>query len=496
MDHEGIPAAGESLRLALVLLVGPGAAGGTVDDREGDLEGLSERPLQRRCFVQPLRLLFMPAPQLPARRPLGLQMHRARRALVAREAVGVHPHRLVLRHRRGLQVQCELREVARHGRHHVAAGIGFKRGRGALHFEALQATPVQVAMRQQRALAQEADGFAHGFAVGEEVVDLFEPCAAAMAGGLVHKQPGFVSAGHVAGALEQGVVQGDAVDRQDRGVMAADGGLHLSPPRATGPIQGRARLQQRPPELLDVVALVGACVPVVVPLAVVSPAVDADGCGEEVGVAKAEPEGAGPAHRAAGDEQPGQVEPEATIGVADDGPALDVADALIELRPARIEVDKYPTMPLGPLLLKVREVGIDGPAIAVGMENGRIAIGRGRRIVRQVDAVLLGGVVEGRSIGDSLCQALSDNRYGCKQGQQQRRDPWQHRGRFRAKQMKVLASGGTFCYIKGPDARWSSPVARKAHNLEVRGSNPLRATKLPKNGPADFCRAIFFGSGT
>ena len=31
------------------------------------------------------------------------------------------------------------------------------------------------------------------------------------------------------------------------------------------------------------------------------------------------------------------------------------------------------------------------------------------------------------------------------------------------------------------DAGWSSPVARQAHNLKVRGSNPLPATKKPVN---------------
>jgi hypothetical protein len=38
-------------------------------------------------------------------------------------------------------------------------------------------------------------------------------------------------------------------------------------------------------------------------------------------------------------------------------------------------------------------------------------------------------------------------------------------------------------------AGWSSPVARQAHNLKVRGSNPLPATKLFDVGYSKACRA-------
>ena len=34
-----------------------------------------------------------------------------------------------------------------------------------------------------------------------------------------------------------------------------------------------------------------------------------------------------------------------------------------------------------------------------------------------------------------------------------------------------------------PDAGWSSPVARQAHNLKAAGSNPAPATKSPEKGP-------------
>src|SRR5687768_1990222 len=42
--------------------------------------------------------------------------------------------------------------------------------------------------------------------------------------------------------------------------------------------------------------------------------------------------------------------------------------------------------------------------------------------------------------------------------------------------------------IQHPDAGWSSPVARQAHNLKVAGSNPAPATKSarPAKSPAGF----------
>ena len=46
----------------------------------------------------------------------------------------------------------------------------------------------------------------------------------------------------------------------------------------------------------------------------------------------------------------------------------------------------------------------------------------------------------------------------------------------------------------GSNAGWSSPVARKAHNLEVAGSNPAPATSFPRgvgvadaDNPGGFC---------
>ena len=50
------------------------------------------------------------------------------------------------------------------------------------------------------------------------------------------------------------------------------------------------------------------------------------------------------------------------------------------------------------------------------------------------------------------------------------------------------------CRSGHPDAGWSSPVARQAHNLKVRGSNPLPATNKnnhlgpPNGGPKPFLR--------
>ena len=65
------------------------------------------------------------------------------------------------------------------------------------------------------------------------------------------------------------------------------------------------------------------------------------------------------------------------MGVADDVTGLDVADALVELRAAGVEVDEYPAMAFGPLLLEVGEAAADGPAVAVGMEDSGVAGGRG-----------------------------------------------------------------------------------------------------------------------
>jgi hypothetical protein len=45
-----------------------------------------------------------------------------------------------------------------------------------------------------------------------------------------------------------------------------------------------------------------------------------------------------------------------------------------------------------------------------------------------------------------------------------------------------------------PDAGWSSPVARQAHNLKVTGSNPVPAPKVPKSeGPECSPRPIAVG---
>ena len=41
-------------------------------------------------------------------------------------------------------------------------------------------------------------------------------------------------------------------------------------------------------------------------------------------------------------------------------------------------------------------------------------------------------------------------------------------------------------YCRGTDAGWSSPVARKAHNLEVAGSNPAPATNIMNIHDLDF----------
>ena len=45
-------------------------------------------------------------------------------------------------------------------------------------------------------------------------------------------------------------------------------------------------------------------------------------------------------------------------------------------------------------------------------------------------------------------------------------------------------------YCRGTDAGWSSPVARKAHNLEVAGSNPAPATNIMRrlSSMRRFCR--------
>ena len=42
-----------------------------------------------------------------------------------------------------------------------------------------------------------------------------------------------------------------------------------------------------------------------------------------------------------------------------------------------------------------------------------------------------------------------------------------------------LSNEAGVCIISSNDARWSSPVAREAHNLEVVSSNLARATSFP-----------------
>ena len=45
---------------------------------------------------------------------------------------------------------------------------------------------------------------------------------------------------------------------------------------------------------------------------------------------------------------------------------------------------------------------------------------------------------------------------------------------------KVLTSKAARLWCASVDARWSSLVARRAHNPKVVGSNPTRATKEPR----------------
>src|SRR5579862_4179034 len=49
--------------------------------------------------------------------------------------------------------------------------------------------------------------------------------------------------------------------------------------------------------------------------------------------------------------------------------------------------------------------------------------------------------------------------------------------RIRKKQPHSLLSPPASAFLSSDTAGWSSPVARQAHNLKVRGSNPLPATK-------------------
>src|SRR6478609_2900475 len=62
-------------------------------------------------------------------------------------------------------------------------------------------------------------------------------------------------------------------------------------------------------------------------------------------------------------------------------------------------------------------------------------------------------------------------------------------------QFATLDSSFAVSTLRLPDARWSSLVARRAHNPKVGGSNPPRATRRKgpvKTGPFYFCGLAAF----
>src|SRR5579862_4610936 len=63
--------------------------------------------------------------------------------------------------------------------------------------------------------------------------------------------------------------------------------------------------------------------------------------------------------------------------------------------------------------------------------------------------------------------------------------------RIRKKQPHSLLSPPASAFLSSDTAGWSSPVARQAHNLKVRDSNPLPATKIAY-GPPSKGRAFSF----
>ena len=58
---------------------------------------------------------------------------------------------------------------------------------------------------------------------------------------------------------------------------------------------------------------------------------------------------------------------------------------------------------------------------------------------------------------------------------------------------KPTANYANWPSTKHPDAGWSSPVARQAHNLKVTGSNPVPATKSNTKKPMDLNDPLAFG---
>ncbi len=271
------------------------------DDREGPQEGVADRAGEPRALREAARRgvgrrLGMPADQGAGLIALGAQGERDGRAFVAREAIGEDADALRAGEGAGGEEKREGGQVAGGGGDEVLPGGDAQVAAHAIHVEAVDAGPVQLTVREDRRLDGEGLRVAHPAAAAEEVVDGRVVGAAAMAERRVGDDAVIVAGRRGQAQLAEALVEAEAVLRPDRGVAAVNdvpGGAKLT---ALRPVKRRRGLQERSPELLDLLNRIGARVPVLVPEAEVAPAVHAHDCREDVRVAEAVSQSAGAAH--------------------------------------------------------------------------------------------------------------------------------------------------------------------------------------------------------